>query len=85
MATMPEYLRDKNSELIWVSKEVADAYVKLTDLDEAEKLIMVTAEAVRRDMKNTIENLDDDVLMLKSKVLQYKKAFKDAVYKKTKN
>lgn len=77
MANIPNYLKDQDCELIWVSKEVAEKYEKEVNPDLKEQIIKQESELIRRDIDYTLENLEDDVLSFKHSCNKYKQEFKD--------
>lgn len=75
--------RDK--ELIWVTKEVAEKYFKMTSIDECEKIVIDAAKELYKEQTYAVEGLDEQVIMFKAKCITYKNAYKNIVNDITKD
>lgn len=65
-------------ELIWVNKNLAEAYKELdTDMKRAE-FVNELIKQKKVDITSDIQNLDDDLLRFKAFVLNYSTALKEA-------
>lgn len=68
----------EDCETVYVRKEVAQEYLKLTTLDMKEQSLIHAAELMRRGIECDIKDLDDDVLKMKAAGLAYRDALTKA-------
>ena len=62
----------ESKELIWVPKELKEAYEKAESEEEQKKIFFKAIEDRKLDIKNEIENLNDEMLLFKGIGIEYK-------------
>lgn len=61
-----------DKELIWVPKELKDAWDKVESEEEQKKVFFRAIEDRKLDIKNQIESLEEEVLLFKGIGIRYK-------------
>jgi predicted RNase H-like nuclease (RuvC/YqgF family) len=68
----------EEKELVWLPKEVAARVKQLEDAKKSGDLVLEYVEQSKRDLKTSLESLEDDVIRFKSQMISARKKFEDA-------
>jgi predicted nuclease with TOPRIM domain len=69
----------KEKDLVWLPKDLADKVKEFEDKEELKNaLVLEYIDKTKRDISQSIEMLDDDVLCYRGKLASYRNALKEA-------
>lgn len=71
-------MNDQPKEIVWVRADIAEQLNALEDGAAAEDYILEYAKSLRSDIAVSIEALDDDIVTLRARGIEYKRAFREA-------
>ena len=71
-------MNNTKKELVWLPEEIAKKVKDVTDVDSINIEIMKYVNYVKLDLKTEIQNIDEDILLFRARMIQARNSFKEA-------